>query len=644
MNICGEVMCWQELDSIKDVCRRRCVGLLCVWVVCLLPTLVCAKPVKGYVDLHAHLFGHLAYNGQWVHPALDQPAKKPIWSNIQQQAMHTAWLRQAHKSGLQIVVASLVNFEPLCHILDIARRFKSDPRIKRALEQRAWNKAKRLVDRCGDMASVWKQIQFAKAYVKRHRSWMAIVTSPAQARAVIKEGKLAVVLHLEVSNLMAERYGPWRQQLKKLQSAGVRSMQIVHELNNRFGGAQLHAAPFKIFESLKNHKKYGDVSKKGGLRGFRKDATGHNLLGLTSKGKALVKAMMKARMLIDVAHLSMRGIDDTFQLAKANRYYPLFLSHTWIKELTLAELTAHGEHPKHKAKIQGKHNVNSSKQIDLIMQTGGMIGLRTGPKEVKTFVPSTKSKAVANSCHGSSRSFAQLYNYTHHGLGANAAIASDFNGFIEMTLPRFGPYACGGHYLSKCKGAQHSPALPLFKRLGLNWKLLLALSSKLKARGLMCRALKHEMLSQRKRQRKRLYTAFDREGFPHIGNVGGLVQDLKKVGADTANLERSAEHFLRMWERVLSNDRANRPVKRANKRPGRILAVSGYKARLKLPSASCPGKRRLIGRRNGVPICQAKWPNKTIRAKRCRRWGSSSIKSGYCCQRKKGWYLARKIK
>lgn len=603
------------------------------------------QPIKGYVDLHAHMFGHLAYNGQWVTPSLNTPTQKPIWSNIQKQAMHTAWLRKAHRDGLQIVVASLVNFEPLCNILDVARQHKSDPKTKRALSKRAWNKANKLADRCSDMTSVWKQIAAAKAYAKQHHKWLAIVTSPAQARRVIKQGKLAIVLHIEVSNLMNKRHGPWRAQLQKLHKAGIRSMQLVHELNNRFGGAQLHAAPFKIFESLKSHKRYGDSSQKGLFGGFHKDAEGHNLLGLTNEGKQLVKALMAKHMLIDVAHLSMKGIAQTFQLAKANRYYPLFLSHTWIKELTLAKLTRKGEDPKQKKKLQGLHNVNSRKQFDQIMQTGGMIGLRAGPKEVRGFLPTNRKKAVQNNCHGSSRSFAQMYNYTHHGLGANAAIASDLNGFIEMTVPRFGSYACGGHYLSKCETHKHSPALPLLKRLGLKWNSLLSLAARFKKKGRMCRALRQEMKFQQKQQKARTHTEFDTTGFPHIGNIASLVADLKRVGADTRNLELSAEHFIQMWERAHSNTRRNTPVKRANPRPGTILPVPGIDARLQIPTDTCPAKRKRIGLHKHAAICQAKWPHRTIKRKRCTKWGGiTNIKKGYCCKRKEGWLLARKLK
>jgi hypothetical protein len=214
-----------------------------------------------------------------------------------------------------------------------------------------------------------------------------------------------------------------------------------------------------------------------------------------------------------------------------------------------------------------------------------------------------------------------------------------------MTVPRFGSYACGGHYLSKCETHKHSPALPLLKRLGLKWNSLLSLAARFKKKGRMCRALRQEMKFQQRQQKARTHTEFDTTGFPHIGNIASLVTDLKRVGADTRNLDLSAEHFIQMWERAHSNTRRNTPVKRANTSPGTILPVPGIDARLQIPTDTCPAKRKRIGLHKHAAICQAKWPHRTIKRKRCTKWGgNTNIKKGYCCKRKEGWFLARKIK
>lgn len=67
----------------------------------------------------------------------------------------------------------------------------------------------------------------------------------------------------------------------------------------------------------------------------------------------------------------------------------------------------------------------------MVRETGGMIGLRTAPEEVNTYEPS----AVANTCHGSARSFAQAYDFGRLGLKVALGLGSDFNGFIQQTRP-----------------------------------------------------------------------------------------------------------------------------------------------------------------------------------------------------------------
>ncbi|HAA55576.1 MAG TPA: hypothetical protein DCE42_12515 [Myxococcales bacterium] len=668
------------------------------WTLLFMLTLICIPPqdvdarrrgrskVVGYIDLHAHHFAHLAHNGQWFEGRNDdRPRRTPIWSNIQHQAMHTTWLKKAHREGLKIMLVSIVNYEPLCHILDVARRFLK-PSLRRKLKSRMWNKDKKLTKRCADMRAVWHQINAVKRFAHKHRSWFRIVRSPQEARLAIRQGKLAAILHLEVSNLMDPTYGPWRTQLKKLVQAGVRSIQPVHEMDNRFGGAQLHAMPFKIFEALKSRKKYGDAfakkAIKGIRRGYRTDRHGRNIFGLTRQGKDLIREMMKHRLLIDVAHLSMRGIRDTYNIVRRNRYYPMFASHAWIKETTVAKLNRSGEDPTSKSKIMAHHNAISRTEIDLIMRTGGMIGLRPGNKEQVGYRPRNTSKAVANTCHGSTRSFAQMYNYTHFGLGANVGIGSDLNGFIPMTVPRFGQYACGGSYLAKCIG-KHGPAHAVIKRvkpmlitggiiigaplvkfllapaalgvasLGIKAGLFATIGLPILLKKIQqakdeksftCNALLGEMDYQKHKQRNTATgRTFDNIGFSHIGVLGEFFLDLKRVGADINNLRHSAENFLQMWERIHANNRSPRPG--AKKPRGTLLRVKGLYARSLLPSTVCPPRQTRLGLKNGRAICWQLKPKPTILARKCRSWGGNRmIKAGYCVKSMGGWYLARKLR
>ncbi|HEY9843448.1 MAG TPA: hypothetical protein V6D23_23450, partial [Candidatus Obscuribacterales bacterium] len=43
---------------------------------------------------------------------------------------------------------------------------------------------------------------------------------------------------------------------------------------------------------------------------------------------------------------------------------------------------------------------------------------------------------------------------------------------------------------------------------------------------------------------------FDVKGLAHVGLLPAVIEDMQRLGADTRNLENSAESFLKMWERA----------------------------------------------------------------------------------------------
>jgi hypothetical protein len=142
-----------------------------------------------------------------------------------------------------------------------------------------------------------------------------------------------------------------------------------------------------------------------------------------------------------------------------------------------------------------------------VRETGGMIGLRTAPEEVNTY----DASSVPNTCHGSTRSFAQAYDYGRMGLHASIGLGSDFNGFIQQVRPRFGPDACSASFAEEAQ----------------------------------CQAR-----DERNEGLAALGTAFDQAGLGHIGLLGDLIDDLEQHGVDTVPLRHSADDFVRMWERA----------------------------------------------------------------------------------------------
>ncbi|MCA9690428.1 MAG: membrane dipeptidase, partial [Myxococcales bacterium] len=395
----------------------------------------------------------------------------PRWDNIAHQQSWEGHLKEAYDGGLRLAVVSAVSFSWLC----MAVRPENVDRPQ-----------------CDEMDDVLVQLQEANKF-DDDNDWVEIARSAADARRIIEEGHLALVLSVEASHIMGD--GDWRAQLDELYALGVRTLQPVHQLDNRFGGAAPHNQIFQIALYAENCH----IDEDCGLTtdsltlGFDVDADCRNVRGLTDEGRALVQEMMARGMLVDAAHLSEQSVRDLHEVAVDNDYYPIYLSHAHFREIMLAS----------KAK---EEKTTPAWVIEMVRETGGMIGLRTAPDEVNTY----DASPVANTCHGSSRSFAQAYDYGRMGLKVAMGMGSDLNGFIQQTRPRFGPDACSASF---------------------------ALEAQCQAR------------DQRSDGPPALGDGFDEAGLGHIGLLSSLLDDLDALGTDTAPLRRSADDFVRMWER-----------------------------------------------------------------------------------------------
>lgn len=512
----------------------------------VLGVLLCAGPasaqVQGYADLHSHLMGEHSYGGSWFWGDLEGPMnpalvrcdgsfpfkthaetrypfvaefingpsaasnpesgdtgwhlKKrngydnrrcrrflwfnipgtcpdphftgwPTWTSTAHQQMWQGWLQQAHQGGLRVMVVSLAESNFLCT--------STPPEFRRY--------------GCDEMSSVRRQALLAQGFVSRNSSWVGIARTPAEARALIAQGKLALVLAAEITKLFPT--GDFYAQLDDWRSLGIRSLQVVHHADNRFAGAaqipDLKLAAMLV-EILEGHDVTGIddiVCRDGsGAVGSCDGETYLNERGLTSEGAMLASALMDRGMMLDVSHLSRKAFRDVYNLALP-RGYPLVYSHvhTWD---TISD---------------GKKNEKFLRddEIQMITNTGGMIGLRTGPESTVQY--NSPSGQVSNMCQGSPRSFAQSLMYSVD-RGLDVGFGADFNGFIRQIKPR------------------HRDDCPIDKlRIDLvgggpNW-----LQSK---------------------------------GLGHVGLLPELMADLSAIAVPQPyidHLNQSAEKLLRLWER-----------------------------------------------------------------------------------------------
>ena len=396
----------------------------------------------------------------------------PRWDVIAHQQVWEEQLHDAYMAGLRLEVMSAVSLDWLCRALPPENVVRPE---------------------CDEMTDVYLQLELAHAFVADH-DWAEIALTAADARRIIGEDRLAIVLSVEASHLMND--GDWKQQLDKLYDLGVRTLQPVHQLDNRFSGAAPHNTIFHVAQYAENCHIDMDCNLTGAAvtLGFDVDADCKNVRGLTDDGKALVGEMMDRGMLVDVAHMSERGVEDVHTLAKDRAYYPIYISHGHFREIMTAER-------------QREEKTTPAWIVEILRETGGMIGIRTGHEEVSTY----DASAVANTCHGSSRSFAQSYDFARLGLHVAVALGSDLNGFIQQVRPRFGKDACSASFPTEAQ----------------------------------CQAR-----DERDTGAPPLGNMFDDAGLGHIGLLPALLDDLDQLGSDTAALRSSADAFVRMWERA----------------------------------------------------------------------------------------------
>lgn len=234
-------------------------------------------PVRGYADLHAHLgfpkaMAGLAMAGDTFSPwgvedaladckvlhgrngALDLLESQnsssgkaghategypdfPYWpskgTNTHTQAYYT-WIQRAWLSGLRLVVTDVTGNPTFCELLSYMHPFQAD-------------------GNCGSDDEVHNQTQYIydlQNYIDAQeggpgKGWFRVVTSAAQAREVINQNKLAVVLGAEYGTLFdctesnngctAEYI---ERKLQEIHDMGIRSVFPIHRFDNAFGGTQ----------------------------------------------------------------------------------------------------------------------------------------------------------------------------------------------------------------------------------------------------------------------------------------------------------------------------------------------------------------------------------------------------------------------
>jgi microsomal dipeptidase-like Zn-dependent dipeptidase len=287
----------------------------------------------------------------------------PSHGDLMHHQSYYVWLQRAFLSGQKILVNLITHNEILCQIVP---QKKND---------------------CDGMANIRLQAQTTHAlqdYVDAQhggpgRGWFRIVRSPAEARAAIDAGQLAVVLGAEMSKVL--NCGEFLDQpectpdemiaaLDEIHGLGVRVVFPVHKFDNAFGGHLPHSGfaigtvltagnlaetghpleleecpaefddderevePSGLFDWLLWQLEYAGRQLPSDSNFDPWDPRSDmdtdlcNVRGLTDLGAQLTQALMDRRMIIDVDHMGRRAASHLIDLANAAGY-PVISSHDW---------------------------------------------------------------------------------------------------------------------------------------------------------------------------------------------------------------------------------------------------------------------------------------------------------------------------
>ena len=436
--------------------------------------------MSGYLDMHLHLLGHMAHGGKnlsgepapvgadgrfvlddtynintALSPAKDLAIHKtlshgllndtsgdgtqdgsrswygapyfsgwPKWTSTTHQQTYYVWLERAWRGGLRTTTMLVSHVESLCKTSLKSTRFEG-----------SWAF-------CEDsMLHIVEQLKAARDFQSfiddrsggPGQGWFRIVTTPQQAREVVRAGKLAVVLGIEVDNLFnckangcpadfglsTARIEPLtnlpqpttlEEAVDVIYDMGVRHVFPVHNFDNGFGGAATWMDVIAIAQAIAEQRWWvtQDCGDGKGEYGYWIDNALHQLMlflgfglfetpavpayesGLTHPGYAscntlglrltseseskpggqrLMQALMNKGMLIDIDHMSSLSVENTLALTRTAPGSP-----SEPYPLLAGHVQFFDLHQKEFRDNRGRHErMRTRAQLDAIREGGGMI-------------------------------------------------------------------------------------------------------------------------------------------------------------------------------------------------------------------------------------------------------------------------------
>ena len=329
----------------------------------------CGKPwdrygiTKALVDCPDHYAGgvsplEIALGGK-PHDPVGWPTFKdwPAWYSLTHENSYWKWVERAWRGGLRVFVNLLVDNGKLCDVYPLKRNPCDEMNTIR-LEARDTYKLQDYID---------------AQYGGPGKGWFRIVRDPFEARKVINDGKLAVILGIENSRLFdCKEWGDVPQcdradidrQLDEVYALGVRDMEIVNKFDNALtgvagdngttglvvnGGQKLESNHFWDMKTCSgqggafDHTQYTvfqhnddalaaavlSLMPPGGQAPVYGPGPHCNTRGLTDLGRYLIERMIDKKMIFDPDHMSALARRQALDLLEAHRYPGVVSSHSW---------------------------------------------------------------------------------------------------------------------------------------------------------------------------------------------------------------------------------------------------------------------------------------------------------------------------
>ncbi|GLT16445.1 hypothetical protein GCM10007938_02210 [Vibrio zhanjiangensis] len=413
------------------------------------------QPIRGYVDPHTHItsyefMGGKMMHGKPFHPWGVEVALKdseeshgpngsldiignllafndiayrydtrgwpdfPFWPNHKEMShmgYYYKWIERAYLSGLRLMVSHLVENEVLCH-------------VQSTVNPGSWIDP----NSCNTMDSIRLQIerlQQMQDYIDAQsggigKGFFRLVTSPSEARQVIAEGKMAVLMGVEASETLncgkkdVCNRATIEMGLNELYDFGVRVVFPTHKFDNQIAGSRVEHEFINIgqllstgyfFETKECDAQTGtdkrfypgfpligqlpfikEILDAAHLNPQYDESILHcNQHGLSPLGEYLVNRMIDKKMLIEMDHMSVDTATTVMDIVEQRQYSGVISSHSWMNTSRNGGLHNNTKRLIHAGGFVGPYNgdayqmqIKVSRYLDELDKTPYLAGVGVG--------------------------------------------------------------------------------------------------------------------------------------------------------------------------------------------------------------------------------------------------------------------------